>query len=94
MITPINTATARSTKTVTKDTVIKTKASDLGIFFNILKLDHANVSITIINMTPTNAAIGTISINLSANRTNDNNVSAIIMPDNLPLPPELILITV
>ena len=94
MITPIKTATAKSTKTVTKDTVINTNASDFGIFFKILKLDQAKVSITIINITPTNAAIGTISISLSAKSTKDNKVTAIIIPDNLPLPPEFILITV
>ena len=93
-ITPKNTATAKSTKTVTAETKIKTKASDFGIFFRILKLDQAKVSITIINITPTNAAIGTISMYLSAKRIKVNSVNAIITPDKRPLPPALILITV
>ena len=85
---------AKSKKTVTTETITSTTASDTGIFFMIRKLDQANVSITIINITPTKAAIGTCSIYLSANRMNVSKVIAIITPDKRPLPPALILITV
>ena len=44
------------------ETKINTKRSVLGILLRILKLDHANVPITTINITPTKAAIGTCSI--------------------------------
>ena len=46
----------------TPETVIRTKASDLGILCKILKLLHANVPITTINITPTSAANGICSI--------------------------------
>ena len=85
---------ARSNTTVTEETMIRTEASDLGIFFKILKLDQAKVSITIINITPIKAAMGTCSINLSVKRIKVSNVSAIIIPDKRPLPPALMLITV
>ncbi len=63
----------------------------MGILFIILKLDHANVPITTINITPTNAAIGTCSIYEEANNIKINSITAAVIPDSLPLPPPLIL---
>ena len=83
---------ARSNITVKADTRIKTKTSVFGILFRILKLLHANVPITTINITPTKAAIGTCSIKPEANKTKLKRVKAATIPDNLPLPPDLILI--
>ena len=92
MMTPTMTAIAKSVKTVTAETVTKTRASSFGIRFIILKLLHSKVPITTINMTPTNAAKGILSINPDAKRIKHNNAIAAIIPDSLPLPPELILI--
>ena len=61
-ITPTITAIAKSKITVRPETKIKTMRSEIGILFMILKLDQAKVPITTINITPTNAAIGTCSI--------------------------------
>ena len=61
-ITPAITAIARSKTTVSPETKIKTMRSETGILFIILKLDQAKVPITTINITPTNAAIGTCSM--------------------------------
>ena len=57
-MTPAITATAKSCQTVIALTAIKTKASAIGIFVMILKLDQANVPMTTINITPTSAAMG------------------------------------
>lgn len=64
----------------------------MGILFKIRKLDHSNVPITTINITPTSAAIGICSIRLDANKINANKQIAAVMPDKRPLPPELTLI--
>ena len=61
-ITPANTAMARSKITVSTVTSIITKISARGTLFKILKVFHANVPITTINITPTSAAIGIISM--------------------------------
>ena len=61
-ITPTTTATARSSKTVTTVTRIITKASLFGTKNNIFSEFQAKVPITTINITPTSAAIGIISI--------------------------------
>jgi hypothetical protein len=45
-----------------KVTAIITKASDLGILFIILSVGQANVPITTINISQTNAASGIIEI--------------------------------
>ena len=75
--------------TVTSTT---TKASDLGIFVIILRLDHAKVLITTINITPTRAAIGICSISGDKNKMNVSKARAATIPDNLPRPPEFTLI--
>ena len=61
-ITPEKTAIARSKITVRKVTSTITKISAIGTLFNILNVFHANVPITTINITPTKAAIGIISM--------------------------------
>ena len=71
-ITPEITAIAKSKKTVIDETNINTNTSVLGILLIILKLDHAKVPITTINITPTKAAIGTCSISPEANKINAN----------------------
>ena len=91
-ITPDITAIAKSKNTVMEDTNIKTNTSVLGILFIILKLDHAKVPKTTINITPTRAAIGTCSMSPEANKINANSASAATIPDKRPLPPPLILI--
>ena len=53
-------------------TAMSTKASAAGIFLMILKLDQANVPMTTMNITPTNAAIGICSIRGAPKRINDN----------------------
>ena len=57
IITPTNTAMAKSSKTVTVETTTKINASLRGILFIIRKLLQAKVPITTINITPTKAAI-------------------------------------
>ena len=74
------------------ETVIRTKASDLGILCNILKLLQAKVPITTINITPTNAAIGICSIMFDPKRIKHNKDVEATTPDKRPLPPELTLI--
>ena len=91
-ITPARTAIARSNITVSEETIIKTKASVNGILFSILKLDHAKVPITTINMTPTKAAIGICSIRELPNNIKHNREIAATMPESLPLPPAFTLI--
>ena len=56
-------------------------ASDKGTRFIILKLAHSNVPSTTINITPTNAASGIISIKLEAKIINASNISAALIPD-------------
>ena len=92
IITPTITAIARSCQTVMAETVIRTMASEIGIFLIILKLLHANVPITTMNITPTSAAIGIFSISGAPKSTKHSKAIAAISPDNLPLPPELTLI--
>ena len=92
IITPAMTAIAKSNITVKAETATKTITSLKGILFKILKLLQAKVPITTINITPTNAAIGTCSMSPDANKTNTNKAKAATIPDNLPLPPPLILI--
>ena len=58
----------------------------------IRKLDHSKVAITTMNITPTSAAIGIISIWFDANRMNINKKIAALIPDKRPRPPELMLI--
>jgi hypothetical protein len=73
-------------------TAIKTKASLLGILFNILRVGHANVPITTINISPTSAAIGIREIIATPNTINNiKNIEAEI-PEALPLHPLEILI--
>ena len=91
-MTPTKTATARSVKTVTAETKTMTNASDIGTLCNTRKLDHSNVPRTTINMTPTSAATGTISISPEANNTNASKTSAAVTPDVRPRPPEFMLI--
>ena len=91
-ITPEITAIAKSKNTVIEDTSINTNTSVLGILLMILKLDHAKVPNTTINITPTRAAIGTCSISPEANNINANNARAATIPDKRPLPPPLMLI--
>ena len=92
IITPAITAIAKSCHTVMAETVMRTKASDFGIFLIILKLLHAKVPITTINITPTNAAIGINSITLDPKRMNISRESAATIPERRPRPPELTLI--
>ena len=91
-ITPETTAIAKSKNTVTVETKISTKTSAIGILLIILKLDQANVPITTINITPTNAAMGTCSIRLDANKINAKSANAATIPESRPLPPPLMLI--
>ena len=90
--TPTTTATARSVATVTAETVIRIKASLNGTFPIILKLDHSNVLITTINITPISAANGICSISGDAININNNRNSAALIPENRPRPPEFTLI--
>ena len=90
--TPAITAIAKSKITVSADTVTKTMTSLNGILFKILKLLQANVPITTINITPTNAAIGTCSINPEANKINPKSANDATIPESRPLPPPFILI--
>ena len=89
---PEITAIARSKNTVITVTRTTTKASAFGIFDIILRLDQANVFITTINITPTSAAIGIISIAGERNNINASRANAATIPDNRPLPPEFTLI--
>ena len=91
-ITPEITAIAKSKKTVIDETNISTNTSVFGILLIILKLDHAKVPITTINITPTNAEIGTCSISPDAKRIKPSSASAATIPERRPLPPPLILI--
>ena len=91
-ITPTITATARSCQTVTAVTRIITKASPFGTLRIILKEVHAKVPTTTIIIMPTRAAMGIISIQLDKNNIKDKSDKAATIPDNLPLPPEEILI--
>ena len=61
-ITPANTAIAKSNITVSPVTKTMTITSARGTLFQTFKLLHAKVPITTINITPTKAAIGTISM--------------------------------
>ena len=79
-------------ETKDEDTNINTNTSVFGILLIILKLDHAKVPITTINITPTNAAIGTCSISPDANNINAKSARAATIPERRPLPPPLILI--
>ena len=92
MITPAITAIAKSCHTVIAETATNTKASALGIFLITLKLLHANVPITTINITPTRAAIGICSIKGAAKRIKIKREIEAVTPESLPLPPELTLI--
>jgi hypothetical protein len=56
------------------------------------KLVHSNVLNTTINITPTHAASGIISMNLEANKIHKSNDIAAEIPDNRPRPPEFTLI--
>ncbi|CAI8319218.1 MAG: Uncharacterised protein [Oceanospirillaceae bacterium UBA2001] len=78
--------------TVTPETRINTKASDLGIFLKIRKLDHSKVPTTTINITPIKAATGIISIRGDATKIKANKKRAALIPDRRPRPPELTLI--
>ena len=91
-MTPTQTAIAKSVITVTPETSTITKASDNGTRFIILKLAHSNVPSTTINITPTSAASGIISIKLEAKMINASNINAALIPDKRERPPELILI--
>ena len=68
------------------------KASRLGIERIIRKLDHSNVPITTINITPVKAAIGICSIKGDANKIKLNKNKAAAIPDKRPRPPEFTLI--
>ena len=82
---------AKSCQTVMALTAMSTKASAAGIFLMILKLDQANVPMTTMNITPTNAAIGICSISGAPKRINDNRPRAATTPESRPRPPELTL---
>ena len=73
-------------------TAINTNASDFGILLMIRKLLHANVPMTTMNITPTNAAIGICSINGAPNNTKLKRIKAAMIPERRPLPPEFTLI--
>ena len=92
IITPTITAIARSVNTVTTATVIPTRVSDVGMRPNKRKLAHSNVPSTTINITPTSAATGIISIRDEPTKMNANKNNAAAMPDVRPRPPELMLI--
>ena len=89
---PTRTAIAKSCKTVTVETRMITKASILGMLDSIRRLDHSNVPITTINITPVSAAKGIISTSGAAKRSIPNRKSAAAIPDKRPLPPPRILI--
>ena len=91
-ITPTITAIAKSATTVIPDTSTIIKASDIGILRNIRKEAHSNVPRTTINITPTKAASGIISINEAPNKIKASKTNAAVTPDIRPRPPELILI--
>ena len=91
MITPAITAMAKSCHTVIAETAISTNASGRGILCRILKLLQAKVPITTINITPTSAAIGILSITGDPTKMNTRSASAADIPDSLPLPPEFTL---
>ena len=67
-------------------------ASETGILVMTRKLDHSKVPSTTMNITPTRAATGTISIKGDANTTKPINTSAAVIPEVRPRPPELMLI--
>jgi hypothetical protein len=93
MIIPETTAIARSqVATVITVTAIRTKASLLGILFNICNVGQANVPITTINIRPTSAAIGISEIiDIPNTINNSKNIEAEIQ-DIRPLHPLEILI--
>ena len=91
-ITPTTTAIAKSAITVTNVTKNKTNASSLLTPRMILNDAHSNVPITTMNITPTRAANGIISINCDANKIKPSKTNAAVIPDKRPRPPELILI--
>ena len=91
-ITPEITARARLwVTTVIPETNIITKASVMGIFRRIRKLDHSKVPITTINITPVNAASGILSIRELAKRMKASRNSPAAIPESRPRPPERIL---
>ncbi|CSB20942.1 Uncharacterised protein [Vibrio cholerae] len=69
-----------------------TKKSCFGTRRANLKVAHSKVPITTINMTPTNAASGIISIKEAVNRIKHSSNTAATIPDRRPRPPELTLI--
>ena len=64
------------------------KSNGCRDFPNDSKVDQANVPMTTINITPTNAAIGICSISGAPKRTNDNRPRAATTPESRPRPPE------
>ena len=78
--------------TVTPETKTKTKASDLGIFPKMRKLDHSKVPTTTMNITPIRAATGIISIRGEATKMKASKNKAALMPERRPRPPEFTLI--
>ena len=77
---------------VIKVTKTITITSELGIFLKVLKLAHSKVPIATINIKPTRAAIGSCSIKLLPNIINTKSITAAVIPDNLALAPEDVLI--
>ena len=83
---------ARSWATVTTVTSITTRASSLGTLSKSLRDGQANVPITTIIIIPVKAARGIISIRLERNSMKASKAIEAVNPDNLPLPPDSILI--
>ena len=92
MITPTTTAIAKSSATVTAVTTIMTRPSERGTLRKMRKECQANVPITTMNITPTNAAIGICSIRGEANRMKDNRNNAAVIPATRVRPPDFTLI--
>ena len=92
-MTPLITARARLwVTTVIPETKMRTKASVLGIFLKIRKLDHSKVPMTTMNITPVRAAKGIFSIRELAKRIKASKKRPADMPESRPRPPERILI--
>ena len=56
-------------------------ASERGILFKIRKLDHSNVAMETINITPTKVANGICSMSKAPNKKNTNKLKAAVIPD-------------
>ena len=94
IITPTNTATARSSITVITETMMITDTSSFGTLFQTRKLAHSKVAIATINITPTNTAIGTTAMISPSTSIKDKRKIAAKKEDSRALAPELILIIV